>query len=59
MKVFVPDIPDGTNISIEGVNGIGFRWLQGKPVPNACKVESDPEKLLNIKKETFKRGCQN
>jgi hypothetical protein len=37
MKAFVPDIPDGTNITIEGIDGIGYRWLQGKPVPNIDK----------------------
>jgi hypothetical protein len=30
---FVPTIPDGTDITFEGVNGIGFIWSQGKPVP--------------------------
>lgn len=34
---FVPNIPDGTYIAIEGVDGIGYRWLQGKPVPNIDK----------------------
>ena len=53
---FVPNIPDNTNIAIEGVDGIGYRWLQGKPVPNIDKYFF--EQLSDVS-EQIKHGIKS
>lgn len=34
LRAFVPDIPDGTTVTVEGDERTAYRWFNGKPVAN-------------------------
>lgn len=45
---FVPDIPDGMQILLEGAPGITYKWQAGKMVPNVDKlVIADLDKITD------------
>ena len=40
-RAFIPDIPDGTKVYVEGVHGIQYIWQDGKLIPDIDKAVID------------------
>jgi hypothetical protein len=38
VNAFVPELPDGTRVFVEGMEGIKYRWQDGKPVVDLDEV---------------------